>query len=488
MIVWNGAFRVSVEPVGPNTKGGFAQRMETALVARIGHQRYFMWFPMVTFVPMGRELMIVVPNDQAQDWISHTFGQAIREAANEVLQTELVLKYVVENGLLSTPSVPAAPNAKAQLNLFDEPRPLPAKPESKKPEATSTSKKKPGRRFRLLSDFVVGACNRVAHASALSVVEEPGQGANPLVVYGPTGTGKTHILEGIYAGLRKLGGDFTPTFVTAEDFTTRFVQAARFNKQGQFRRQFRECGVLLLDDLHFLATKRLTQEEFLHTFDVLQAEGKQIVVTMDCHPRHAEELLPELTDRLLGGAVWGILPPDDATRLDILRKKSTGQQPSMSEEVLRFLADNLHGNVRELEGAINSVRHFARVINKPVSVNLAREALGDLLRHSVRVVTVKDVDAAVCEIVQIPSGTLQSKGRTWNVSHPRMLAIFLARKHTSATYGEIAAHFGVKTHSTPVAAEKKVREWIQNDHKLTLAGREWKTRDLLARIERSLAK
>jgi chromosomal replication initiator protein len=274
--------------------------------------------------------------------------------------------------------------------------------------------------------------------------------------------------------------------VTAEEFTTRFVQAARFGKQNAFRRQFRECSALLLDDLHFLATKRGTQEEFLHTFDSLVADGLQVVVTMDCHPRLAEELMPELVDRLLGGAIWGLLPPDDETRLGILRAKAAGGGVPIPDDVLKYLARNLKGNVRELEGAVNGVRHFARVTGKPVDQPLVREALGDLLRHTVRAVTVADVDAAVCVVLRLGSGTLQSKARSWAVSHPRMVATFLARKHTAATYGEIAKHFGARQHSTAVAAEKKVRAWIQKDERLSLGDREWRTKDLIDRIEREL--
>jgi chromosomal replication initiator protein len=467
---------VSAQFAGSTNREAFTKRMEVALIARIGAQRYHMWFPLVTFVPMGQQLMVIVPNAHAQDWISHAFGEAIHSAAMEVLETTLTITFVVEEVI--APKVEEEKKTKAQLNLFEEPRPLPPKPEAKPKKAT--------RRFKTLADFVVGPSNRVVHASALSIVEEPAQGANPLVIHGPTGTGKTHLLEGIYGGLRKTQSDFTPTYVTAEEFTTRFVQSSRFNKQGQFRRQFRDCGALLLDDLHFLGTKKLTQEEFLHTFDALMAEGRQVVVTMDCHPRHADELMPELVDRLLGGAVWGLLPPDDETRLDILRKKAAQAQPLIPEEVLQFLARSLRGNVRELEGAVNSVRHFARVVAKPVTVSLTREALGDLLRHSIRVVTVSEVDQAVCKVLGLPIGTLQSKSRTWSVSHPRSLAIYLARKHTSATYGDIAKHFGVKTHSTPVAAEKKVREWIHTNAKLVLGEREWKTRDLVDRLEREL--
>jgi chromosomal replication initiator protein len=326
----------------------------------------------------------------------------------------------------------------------------------------------------------------VAYASAVSVVEAPGEGANPLVLHGPVGTGKTHLLEGIYAGLRRAHPDWRITYITSEDFTNRFVQAMRHDKLSAFRRQLRECDVLLVDDLHFLAKKRATQEEFLHTFDALQAEGRQIVLTCDCHPRLADDFTPELTDRLLGGVVWGLQPPDADTRLAILRTKSLAAGDPLPDDVLAYLAEHLRGNVRELEGALHSVRHYSRVTARPVTVPLVREALADLLRHAVRVVSLADIDRAVCSVLRMDSGLLQSKQRAWAVSHPRMVAMFLARRHTAASYSEIGAHFGGRNHSTAVAAEKKARQWLQDDAELSLGQRRVRVRELVERVEREL--
>src|SRR5262249_41523430 len=225
---------------------------------------------------------------------------------------------------------------------------------------------------------------------------------------------------------------------------------------------------LLIDDLHFLARKSATQEEFLHTFDALQASGKPVVATCDCHPRLADELLPELIDRLLAGAAWSLAPPDAATRLDILRQLAGRAEPHVPEPVLRFLGDQLRGNVRELEGALHSVRHFSRVAGRPIDLALAREALSDLLRHSVRPVQLKDIDQAVCRALRLGAGSLQSKQRGWAVSHPRMLAMYLARKYTSSTYEEIGHYFGGRNHSTVVAAEKKIRTWAQKEGDIVL--------------------
>ncbi|MBV9125088.1 MAG: chromosomal replication initiator protein DnaA, partial [Planctomycetes bacterium] len=329
-------------------------------------------------------------------------------------------------------------------------------------------------------------CNRLAHASALSVIEAPGEGANPLVLHGPVGTGKTHLLEGIYAGLRKGHPNWRVCFVTSEEFTNRFVQAMHLGKLGSFRKHFRECDALLVDDLHFLVGKAATQEEFLHTFDALVADGRQVVATCDCHPRLAGEFSPELTDRLLGGAIWGLLPPDGDTRREILRSKALREGLTVPEEVLNHLAEQLRGNVRELEGALHTLRHYSRVTGQAVDLALAREALGDLLRHSVRSYQLADVDRAICRALRLENGALQSKQRTWAVSHPRMLAMYLARKHTSAAYSEIGRHFGGRNHSTAVAAEKKIRQWLQGGEELLLGERRLRVREAMDLVEREL--
>ena len=454
----------------------FAARMESALVARIGAARFQMWFgaSRVLFVPGQGEAVVAFASEEFQKWLEPTFGSAIRAAAQHVLGGEPKVRFVTDVELFKQPSP-------EPTDSLDEPEPI--KP--RLPKNPNKPKEGPTRRWKTLADFVVGSSNRVAHAAALSAVENPADCGNPLVLHGPVGTGKTHLLEGIYHGLRRSHPDMKPRYITAEDFTTRFVQASRFEKHDAFRRQFRDCDALLIDDLHFFATKPGTQREFVHTLDSLIADGRMVAVTTDCHPRLAEELMPELTDRLMGGAVWPLQPPDDLTRLEILKKKSGGS-PAIPESVLKFLAGSLRGNVRELEGAIHSIRHFAKHTGQPVQLGMVREALGDLLRHTVRTVTVQDVDDAVCSVLRLASGALQSKARTWATSHPRMLAIFLCRKHTSATYGEISKHFGNQTHSAAVAAEKRVRAWIKADEKMSIGERMWSIKDLVDRLEREL--
>jgi chromosomal replication initiator protein len=475
------------------------------VIARIiGEPRYKLWFDGHTKFAWDEGVLTVgVPNRHYEEWLQKRFHDALAAAAREVFGGTAEIRFVIDPALFraarreqeeaqkpktedrrrktedrGTSSFSREPQASAPRGT---PTPQPTV-ESAKPAPAKRS-----RRWHRLADFVVGTCNRVAYASALSVIEEPGEGPNPLVLHGPVGTGKTHLLQGIYAGLRRARPEWRVCYVTSEDFTNRFVQAMRLGKLGAFRKQFRECDALLVDDLHFLATKKATQEEFLHTFDALLADGRQVVLTCDCHPRLADDFTPELADRLLGGAVWGLTPPDADTRLAILRAKSlTGRDIPVPDAVLKFLAGQLRGNVRELEGALHGVRHFSRVTGRPVDIALVREALSDLLRHAVRVVQPGDVDRAVCGVLRLEAGVLQSKARAWAVSHPRMVAIFLCRKHTAASYSEIGAHFGGRNHSTAVAAEKKVRQWLEADAELALGERRIRVREVIERVERDL--
>jgi chromosomal replication initiator protein len=475
-----------------------------AIAQRIGEPRYNLWFGRNTKFTWDDHLLVVgVPNHFFQEWLDHTFADAVRTAACDVLERPMQVRFAIDAELFQ-----AARRAQGTARPVEAERQAltsrrsgaresheapaevvsaPARAAAVSPgRARPAAPQKRARHWRRLADFVVGPCNRVAHASAVSVVEAPGEGANPLVLYGPVGTGKTHLLEGTYAGLRKGHASLRIRYITAEEFTNRFLQALRLGKLPGFRNQFRELDVLLVDDLHFLAGKRASHEEFLHTFDALLAGGRQVVVTCDCHPKLADELAPELIDRLLGGAVWSLTPPDEETRVHLLRAKTGHAEVPLPEDVLRLMAGQLRGNVRELEGALHSVRHYSRVTGRPIDLALAREALGDLLRHAVQVVQLVDVDRAVCQVMRLEARALQSKQRAWAVSHPRMLAMHLARKHTAAAYSEIGQYFGGRNHSTAIAAEKKVRRWLQEDETLALGERRLRVREVVELVERAL--
>jgi chromosomal replication initiator protein len=465
------------------------------IAQRIGEPRYRLWFaPHQTKFTWEEDALVVgVPNHFFQEWLENKFAQDVSAAAELVFDRPMQVRFVIDPELFQSvrqaqvdvaaaarggPGATAGGRTAATATL--PPPPPIAREHSRPPTARNA------RRWHNLGEFVVGACNRVAHAAALSVIEAPEASPNPLVLHGPVGTGKTHLLEGIYVALRRERPDWRVCYTTAEDFTNRFVQAMRLGKLGGFRKYYREADVLLIDDLHFLATKPATQEEFLHTLDVLLANNRQLIASCDCHPRLTEEFAPELTDRLLGGAAWGIQAPDPETRLSILRAKAVRGLSPLPEDVLRYLGEHLSNNVRELEGALHTVRHFSRVTGRPIDVPLAREVLADLLRHAVRKVLLEDVDKAVRQVLGLEQGALQAQKRSWAVSHPRMLAIFLARKHTRAAYSEIGRYFGGRNHSTAVAADRKVRQWLRDNGQLVCGDRRLPVADAIDLAEREL--
>ncbi|MCS6852904.1 MAG: chromosomal replication initiator protein DnaA [Gemmataceae bacterium] len=453
--------------------------LERMLVRRLGEPRYKLWFEQHTrFRWEDDTLVIGVPNHFFRDWLQTTFTAALREAAAEVFGRPMQVRFVIDPELFR----------KARRAQQEAAAPRPGPPPATDGAAPPNRAPVPARRWRTLSDFVVGPCNRLAHAAAVSLVEAPSEGPNPLVLYGPIGTGKSHLLEGICAGFLQTQPAWRVCFLSAEEFTNRFLAAMRADKLPAFRRQYRDCDALLIDDLQFLARKRATQEEFLHTFDALVQAGKPVAVTCDCHPKLSDDFTPQLADRLLGGVAWALQPPDPETRLALLRAKARSDGPRVPDDVLRYLAEHLRGNVRELEGALHSVRHYGQVAERPIDLALAQEALADLLRHSIRVFQLADVDRAVCAALHLSAGTLQSKQRAWAVSHPRMLAMYVARQHTAAAYSDIGRYFGGRNHSTVVAAEKKIRRCLETDGELVVGERRWRVRELIARIERELGR
>lgn len=463
-----------------NTTNDLSTALEHALLERIEAARYDLWFRDKTkFSLEGTRLVVGVSNLHVLDWLQKKFSDELRAAAQQVTGEPAIVVFVVDPELFQS----------SQRRSNEAPRPTAAAPASKlapdSPADKPESIRRPGRRLRRLEDFVVGSCNRVAHAAALAVVEEPGLVPIPMVLHGPVGSGKSHLLDGIHAGLKERFADARILHLTAEDFTNRFLAAMHQNKQPSFRRQFRECDVLLIDDLQFLAKKPATQVEFLHTLETLQREGRTVVVTCDCHPRLAEIFQPELTDRLVGGAVHGLAWPDPTSRRAILSAKSGARLP---DDVLDLMSQRLRGNVRELEGAVHSLVHAARVHDQPISLELAQETLAEVLRASVRTVGLADVDRAVVAALDLDTGALQSRQRTAQLSAARMLAMYLARKHTAATYSEVGQFFGKRSHSTAVAAEKRVQLWLAEPEPVLVGMRKANVRDTLERIETELAR
>ena len=318
------------------------------------------------------------------------------------------------------------------------------------------------------------------------MVQTLGGSFNPLVIQGGVGLGKSHLLEGIGAALRARHPGMKVVHLTAEGFTNGFLDAMRNGSLTSFRARYRGAGALLVDDVHFLAAKRATQDEFLHTFNALVADGAPIVLTSDQHPRQIAKLTDELATRFLGGMVVKLDAPDPATRRGILKAKAAARGVVVPEAVLAYVADHLRASVRELEGALHSLIAHATMTGKRLDLALAKAALRDTIRHTARAVALKDVEKAVCQLFQIAPEALKADNRARVVAYPRMLAMYLARKHTGAAYSEIGRFFGGRNHSTVISAEKKVLGWIKDEARNGLLAGFETMGDVLQALERTL--
>ncbi|MFM7317698.1 MAG: DnaA ATPase domain-containing protein [bacterium] len=329
----------------------------------------------------------------------------------------------------------------------------------------------PVKAARRLDNFVVGTCNRMAYTAAAEIVKTRGAAFNPLVVHGGVGLGKTHLLDGVAHAVRSNAGGGRLIHVTAEAFTNAFLEAIRTNQLASFRSRFRNAAALVVDDVQFLAAKRATQTEFLHMFDTLLADDVPIVLSCDQHPRRVNRLTDELASRFMAGMVVRLETPDPELRRLILRTKAAARGVAISDAVIDMLAEHLRVSVRELEGALNSLIAHSVLTGRRIDADLARQVLRENVRHTAQQIGLKDVERAISDVFSLNVDLLHARHGGQSISIPRSLALYLARRHTKASYTEIARHFGLKNHSSVIAAEKKIREELECPEKSrSLAG------------------
>jgi chromosomal replication initiator protein len=313
-------------------------------------------------------------------------------------------------------------------------------------------------------NFVTGPCNRMAHAAALAVSDLPGRAYNPLFVHSNVGLGKSHLIQAIGHKIFSSRPDVKMMYVSCEDFVNQFIAAIERGQLEEFRYRFRYLDVLVIDDIHFLADKDRTQEEFFHTFNTLYQAQKQVVLSSDSPPHE----IPRLEERLVSRFKWGLVVridrPSFETRVAIVQKKArlrTGRE--LPEDVVHYIATVVDTNNRELEGAVVRVLGYASLCNRLVDVDLAKEALRDLVVAPQRAITIQAIADAVLLRYNARLSDLQSKRRRQSVALPRQVCMYLARRLTRSSLEEIGAFFGGRDHTTVLHAERKVRRMTEHD-------------------------
>jgi chromosomal replication initiator protein len=457
--------------------GDDARRILENVRRRLPKSQYDLWFARArceTLTPTS--LVISVPNRFHQEWMASRFRTPVSAAAMEVLGTPIEVRFEVTPTPAPLPASGApdtatsAPPGLAQGVLHEPaaaappaPPPLPAPVPSNAGAAADASADPWTVRLQshyTFDDFVVGPSNQVAHAAALAVGDDPGNAYNPLFLYGSVGLGKTHLLQAVCQQILRRRPGFRIAYMSCEQFTNEYVSALKNNAPEAFRRRFRNVDMMVVDDIHFLAGKERTQEEFFHTFNALYQLRKQIVVSSDAPPTD----IPTLEERLVSRFKWGLVaqiePPETETRMAILRRKAEKIGMVLPDDVVEYIAKHVRSNIREIEGAITSVRSRAALDRVPVDLSLVRAALAPMLEHDAPPVGLEKIAQVVCGHFSVKIPDLRSKKRTKSISTPRQLVMYLAREETSLSLVEIGEFLGGRDHTTVLYGIQRVADEV----------------------------
>ncbi|RKD31370.1 chromosomal replication initiator protein DnaA [Thermohalobacter berrensis] len=317
--------------------------------------------------------------------------------------------------------------------------------------------------------FVIGNSNRFAHAASLAVAEAPAKAYNPLFIYGGVGLGKTHLMHAIGHYILNQNPNATVVYVTSEKFTNELINSIRDDRNVEFRNKYRNVDVLLIDDIQFIAGKERTQEEFFHTFNALHEANKQIIISSDRPPKE----IPTLEDRLRSRFEWGLIadiqPPDLETRIAILRKKAKVENIHVPDDVMLYIATKIQSNIRELEGALIRIVAYSSLTNREVTVDLATEALKDIIANNKpREINVDLIKEVVSQHFNVKVEDLDSKKRTRAIAYPRQVAMYISRELTDLSLPKIGDEFGGRDHTTVIHAYEKISKDIKKDPNLKL--------------------
>jgi chromosomal replication initiator protein len=396
--------------------------------------------PLDVYAVEGSVLYILAPFEpMALNYISKKYYLPLKVAIGEILGTEYEIKFV----------------------LPEDAKSLSIKKQAKKVSSLngSNSNLNPNYTFET---FVVGGNNRFAQSAALAVAESPGETYNPLYIYGGPGLGKTHLMHSIGHFILDQNPDTKVIYVTSEQFTNEVIDSIRngnASSMSKFRDKYRTVDVLMIDDIQFIIGKESTQEEFFHTFNALQTQGKQIILTSDKPPKEMEILEERIRSRFEWGLMADIGIPDYETRMAILRKKAESDNFDIDDEILNYIATNIKSNVRELEGALNKLLAYNNLVKTEITMEIAQQELQNIITpDKPREVTPQLIIEVVTEHFNLSMDQMVSKSRSNDIAKPRQIAMFLCNKMTDSSLDVIGSFLGGRDHSTIIHGIKKVKE------------------------------
>jgi len=455
-----------------------------ALAERVGPQKFRIWFKNSTKLALSDGyLKVGVPNLFIASWIENHFSNEIGDAVRAATGGNPKVTFTIDPEL-SGHQRRTQLDSQAQLVEYAQNRLRSRRTKIQQP---------PKKKLKLsLDTFVVGSSNRLAYNAARAVVDEEQSPFNPLFIHGGYGVGKTHLLQGICNAVCKTRPQANWVYLAAEDFVNQFVLALKTKKLEAFRSRMRQMDLLAIDDIHFLASKPSTQEEFLHTFNTISLAGKQVVLASDAHPKMIGQLSEKLVNRFVSGMVVKINNPDLQTRCQICRQyATTTMRKHISEGVIRYIAENLRTNVRELEGALLKLIAFASLQSEKINMAMAREVLTEHLERCDPIAHISDIESAVATYFGITPANIHSSKKDRTVALARHFSMYLARKHTKMSSSEVGRFMGNKNHATVLLACKRVEDLIKQNAQLHWQGpvgnKIAKARTILTNLEKSIS-
>jgi chromosomal replication initiator protein len=411
--------------------------------ASLTQQQFSTWIKPLVFDDAGGEVRILAPNHFVMDWVREKFAEHIDGWAREFYTHPVAITYA----LGKKPGAPRAPAQTVTMNVASAPSPV--------APVQVGLRINPGFNF---DNFVSGRANQLARAAALQIADNPGVAYNPLFVYGGVGLGKTHLLQAIGNTVRQANPDARISYIHANDYVDDVVKAYLNKQFDDLKRRYMSLDLLLIDDIQFLAKKDRTQEEFFYVFNSLIENKKQIVITCDTFPKEISGLDDRLKSRFAWGLTVAVEPPELEMRVAILLAKAQAESIKLDENVAFFIAKQVRSNVRELEGALKRVIAFSRFHEKPITLELVKEALRDLIASTSRIVSIENIQKTVADFYKIKVADMFSKKRTRNLARPRQIAMALAKELTNQSLPEIGESFGGRDHTTVIHACRKVAE------------------------------
>ena len=393
-------------------------------------------------------LTVSAPNRLKLETIRAQFSGQIAQAASRVLQRQvsLVLELAAAEQADAVHSSQPAETPGVPVVATDD---GPITPDEHVERARINSQ-------LTFDTFVTGKANQLARAAAMQVAENPGGSYNPLFLYGGVGLGKTHLIHAVGNGILARNPKARVRYIHAEQYVSDVVRAYQRKAFDEFKRYYHSLDLLLIDDIQFFAGKARTQEEFFYAFEALVAGRKQIIITSDTYPKELKDMEDRLVSRFASGLTVAIEPPELEMRVAILLKKAENERVDLKEDVAFFIAKNLRSNVRELEGALRKVIAFSSFHARAISVELAREALRDILSASTAQITVELIQKTVADYYKIKVADMYSKRRPSNIAGPRQVAMYLAKELTQKSLPEIGELFGGRDHTTVLHAVRKI--------------------------------